>query len=102
MMFYLQHLPEDIDGSHYSQFITDSQDLESMFDMIALPEEYQKDITAMMVYCYDGDILAVFLSESGRYYDNNSCYQPLVYYRPETWNTDKLPFYWQDKNEYYV
>ena len=102
MTFYLKNLPDDVDGAHYCQFITDSQDIESMFDMIAFPDEYKNDITAIMAYCYDGEILAIFLSESGRYYDINSWYRPLTYYRPESWNTDKLPCHWQDNNEYYI
>ena len=101
-MQYLKNLPDDIDGVHYSQYMTDSQDLTWLFKMVALPEDYHKDITAAMVYCYDGDILSVFLSESGRYYDINSLYRPLTFYRPENWSINKLPEYWQDSNEYYI
>jgi len=83
------------------EFYQNSQDIKHLVDMVGLPKKYKKHITGAVALIGDGDIYAVWLSESRAPYDLNATYYSLPYYKPEDWNGDKLPIYWSEENEEY-
>jgi len=91
---------EELDKDDYV-LESNSQDVEFWLDFVAFPKRYRKDITAVIVIIGDGDLLAMWLSESGRYYDLSARYRPLPYYRPVRWPKKNLPEYWLESNELY-
>lgn len=62
-------------------FIQNDSDLAAYIDMVGIPPEYREDITGMVVEMIDGDLGAVWLTESAAYYDLSAVYRPLSYYR---------------------
>ena len=87
------------------QSILYSEDVEFIHEFVAFPDEYRNEITAVQYIIGDGDVLAVWLSESARPYDLYSTWNPLPFYRPDEWNTaeslNRLPEYWLEWNEFY-
>lgn len=81
--------------------ISDYQDIVFWLDFVAFPKKWRHDITAMIVITNDGDLSAMWLSESNRYYDLSADYQPLPFYRPSYWTKKNLPEYWLESNNYY-
>lgn len=82
-------------------FIQSESDLKEFLEMIGLPKKYRSDITGMVLVIGDGDIDAVWLSESGAYYALSAHYYALPYYRPVSWTKSKLPVYWLESNAEY-
>ena len=61
-------------------FISDSQDLEHLFDNVGVPLEARDQITAAIVSINDGDYTEIWLTESSQYYSIYADYEPLEYY----------------------
>lgn len=84
-----------------SMYCENSQDIEAYLKDVGMPAEYREGITAVVVLVWEGDLIAMWLTESGRPFDLRAFYHPLPYYRPESWLIDRLPSYWLESNEYY-
>lgn len=100
MRYNYDFLCSELDQDDYI-LIQNSQDLNFWLEFVALPVEYWQDITGAIVVIGDGDLIAIWLTESSRYYDLNSTYYSLPYYRPKSWTIKNLPEYWLESNQYY-
>jgi hypothetical protein len=74
--------------------VQNDRDLEDTLDMVSFPKKYRKDIAGSIVKICDGDYEAVWVTESGRYYDLSAIYHPLPFYRLTSWTKKRLPEYW--------
>jgi hypothetical protein len=89
---------DDIDFT----LVTDSQDLTFWLEFIAMPKKYHKDITGIVAHTYEGDLIAMWLTEDNAPYSDNGHYHPLPFYRPKSWIKRNLPSYWLEDNEEYL
>lgn len=93
---YLSELEDD----KYA-FIQDSQDIGFWLDFTGMIKKYRKDITGIVVLVEDGDLCAIWLTESNRPYCLDVDYYSLPYYRPKYWVKKNLPEYWLESNKEY-
>lgn len=106
----------ELDNDEYT-FISNSQDIEFYLDFVGFNESdllnpytlkdtqfniYHSVITGIVVCQYDGDLYAMWLTESNQPDDLRVDYHPLPYYKPDRLiNQPHLPVYWNEDNLYY-
>ena len=90
-----------LQGMEYYFVQTDSEVLEWQ-DFVGFPRKYRREITGIIVQTYEGDLVAMWLTESSRPYDVSVTYHPLPYYRPSWWTKKNLPEYWLESNPEYT
>lgn len=89
-----------LEDEKYS-FVQNDTELYEFLDMVGFPKRQRKHITGMVLLIGDGDIVAVWVTERGAYYDLSAIYHPLPYYRPGYWTKRNLPDYWKEENSEY-
>lgn len=82
-------------------FIQTDWDIKFWLEFVGFPKKSRDSITGMVVKISDGDLEAIWLSESNGPFWVDSHYHPLAYYRPKSWVKKNLPEYWLEKNPEY-
>lgn len=82
-------------------YIQTDRDILDFLDTVGFPKKWKYQITGMVIVLGDGEINAMWVSESNRPYDLSSTYYALPDYRPVRWVKRHLPAYWLEDNEYY-
>ena len=84
-------------------FVQTDSELADVLNYVGLKEEYKQDITGAVLLIGNGDYIAVWLTETPRYYDLNATYHYLPFYKDDDnkeLNT-YLPEYWHEDNKEY-
>jgi len=91
----------ELDSKEYT-FIQSDYDIEFWLNFVSFPVEFRDDITGIVVCVYEGDLYAMWLSESAAPYSIYANYHPLPFYKPDKFiNQPHLPVYWSEDNFYY-
>lgn len=98
---YVHAVESRVLDTDYYTYYSNSQDYLALTESVGLPRWNRKNITGAIAVIGDGDIEAVWFTESARPYSVTAIYYALPYYRPKSWGKGKLPCYWLESNAEY-